>query len=74
MMKSKKKKTVYLILIIILAAAFLLQIVFEGVHEAGFYILFGFCGAWILILFAKRILAPILQRSEDYYEGGKDHD
>ena len=27
-------------------------------------------GGWLLILFAKQILAPLLQRDENYYDGG----
>lgn len=27
----------------------------------------GFIGGWILLLFAKKIIAPLLQKDEDYY-------
>jgi hypothetical protein len=30
-------------------------------------VLFGFVGAWILILFSKRLLGPLLQKDENYY-------
>ena len=40
--------------------------------QNGADIIIGFIGGWILILFAKKILAPLLQRDEDYYDGGKD--
>lgn len=36
------------------------------------YILLGFVGSWALILISKKILGPLLQRSEDYYS--KNHD
>ena len=36
----------------------------------GFDILMGFVGGWALILFAKKLLGPLLQRDEDYYDGG----
>ena len=71
-MNAKIKKRIYLILIAILAVSFFLQLVTEGIHRSGFYILFGFAGAWILILFSKRILAPLLQKSEHYYGGDQD--
>lgn len=33
-----------------------------------FWILFGFLGGCLLILFAKKILAWVVYRKEDYYE------
>lgn len=68
---SKTKKRIYIMIGIILVLSLILQLIFEGLHEPGFYIVFGFIGAWVLILFSKRILAPLLQKSEDYY-GGTD--
>lgn len=68
---SKTKKLIYIIIGIVLVFSLILKIIFEGLHEPGFYIVFGFIGAWALILFSKRILAPLLQKSEDYY-GGTD--
>jgi hypothetical protein len=35
-------------------------------------LLFGFCGAWVLILVAKKILAPLIQKDENYYGGNDD--
>jgi hypothetical protein len=32
-----------------------------------FWILFGFIGCALLIIFAKKILAPIIYKKEDYY-------
>lgn len=71
-MNKKAKKTIYMIIAMILIVSFLLQIILEGFDDAGFYAVFGFAGAWALILFAKRILAPLLQKPEDYYGGGRD--
>lgn len=35
----------------------------------------GFLGCWILIIVAKLIMAPLLQREPDYYdEGGEEDD
>jgi lipid-A-disaccharide synthase-like uncharacterized protein len=33
-----------------------------------FWILFGLLGCFILIIFAKRVIAPVLYKKEDYYE------
>lgn len=32
-----------------------------------FWILFGFIGCVVLIVFAKKMLAPIIYKKEDYY-------
>lgn len=71
---SKTKKIVYILIALILILSFVLQLLFEGLSGAGFYIIFGFAGAWVLILFSKRILAPLLQKSEDYYDGDGGND
>lgn len=34
----------------------------------GADIVIGFAGAWLLILLAKKIMAGLFQRREDYYE------
>lgn len=34
----------------------------------GADVIIGFAGAWLLILLAKKLMAPLLQRREDYYE------
>ena len=36
----------------------------------GYDIFFGFVSGWILIILAKLIMAPLLQRSENYYTRG----
>lgn len=68
---SKAKKIIYLLIGIILVLSFVLHLITEGVHNAGYYTLVGFVGAWILILLAKKILPSLIQRSDDYY-GGSD--
>lgn len=68
---SKAKKLIYILIGIVLVLSFVLHLATEGLHNAGFYTLVGFVGAWILILLAKKILPALIQRSEDY-EGGND--
>ena len=41
-------------------------------QKPGGMVLFAFVGCWILIILAKLILTPLLQRDEDYYEKGCD--
>ncbi len=43
-------------------------------ERPGAMILFAFVGCWLLILLAKLILTPLLQREENYYEEGSDDD
>ena len=43
-------------------------------ERPGGMIIFAFIGCWLLILLAKLILPPLLQRNEDYYEEGSDDD
>jgi len=43
-------------------------------ERPGGMILFAFIGCWVLILLAKRVLTPLLQRDEDYYAEGSDDD
>lgn len=76
-MTKKQKKYTYIILILILAFSLIISLITEGFHKFGYYIVLGFVGAVILIVLAKKILAPLLQRPETYYgdssEGGEDH-
>jgi len=45
----------------------------EGFLERpGGMVIFSFAGCWILIIMAKIIMTPLLQRDEDYYEKGRD--
>jgi hypothetical protein len=38
-------------------------------HLYGFFSLFGFIGCLAIIVFAKLVLGPWLQREENYYRG-----
>lgn len=73
------KKKIYILLGAVLFVALALEILFARPHYhniwnemAGADILIGFAGAWLLILLAKKIMAPLLQRREDYYEKKED--
>lgn len=67
-MSKETKKKVYIVTIAIFVAAVVLTIATSGFHhKPGYYVLFGFVGAWILILFSKRLLGPLLQKDENYY-------
>jgi hypothetical protein len=37
-------------------------------ERPGMMIVFSFVGCWVLIILAKLIMTPLLQRSENYYE------
>ncbi len=84
------KKKIYLGLVAFLLLMVVIEILFAHPHYhmpwneiPGADILLGFCGAWLLILLAKIIMAKLLQRNENYYEehseidgnggGGNDH-
>ena len=41
-------------------------------QKPGGMVIFSFVGCWILIILAKLIMTPLLQRDEDYYEKGCD--
>jgi hypothetical protein len=76
-MKSLNKKKIYIIIAIVVAASVVVEALFAHPHghnfwhtTPGFDIVMGFVGGWVLILFAKQLLGPLLQRDEDYYDGG----
>ncbi len=48
----------------------------EFLMKPGGMIVFSFAGCWVLIIMAKLIMTPLLQRDEDYYEkkAGDGHD
>ena len=71
----------------VMAMCFVLGMVFFGIAWAaeaydmnsqellmlpGGMIAFSFVGCWVLIILAKLILTPLLQREEDYYQKGND--
>ena len=73
------KKKVYILAIIAMAAATIVEALFAEPHHhnlwdvtPGFDILFGLVGCAALIILAKIIVAPLIQKDEDYYEGGED--
>lgn len=76
------KKTLYKIVVTIAVVAAVLEFFLAQPHyhewwntTPGFNLLFGFAGSWLLILVAKVIMTPLLQRPEDYYDdGGDDND
>lgn len=71
---------VWVVLGLILAGSVLLEVLFVTPHSAaiwdtlpGFDSLFGLAGALVLILIAKGILGPLLQKPIDHYtQGGED--
>jgi len=78
-MKKLTKKNIYIGILVVLVLSIIIEVLFAHPHGheiwhtlPGADIIIGFIGGWILILFAKKLLAPLLQRDEDYYDGGKD--
>lgn len=76
-MQSLNKKKIYIIIAIVVAVSVVLEVLMAHPHGhnfwhtmPGFDIIMGFVGGWALILFAKKLLGPLLQRDEDYYDGG----
>ncbi len=74
-------KTVYLLVAAVLLLCVLGELMGVHLHGAewwplpiGYNIFFGFVGAWVLIILAKMIMAPLLQRDEDYYDRGGEKD
>jgi hypothetical protein len=44
----------------------------EWLEKPFMMLIFGFIGCWVLIILAKLIMTPLLQRDEDYYRKGDD--
>lgn len=44
---------------------------FPWSHSYGFFALYGLLGSLAIIVVAKYVLAPWLQRAEDYYAKGR---
>ena len=68
------KKTIYIIIGIAVALSLVVEILFAHPHGHAIWdtipgadIVIAFVGCWALILFSKKILAPLVQRDEDYY-------
>lgn len=79
------KKKVYIVAIVTIVLATIVEALFAHPHHhnlwdvvPGFDILFGLVGCGVLIIVAKKIVGPILERKEDYYEsddeGGEGND
>ena len=69
------RKKVYIILAAIMALMVVIEVLWAHPHHhmiwntvPGFDLIIGFAGAWFLIILAKKIMANVLQREEDYYE------
>lgn len=72
--EKKRNKCIGTFLVVALASllAALIGGVYDGeahtfLERPGGMILFAFVGCWLLIIVAKLILTPLLQRDEDYY-------
>ncbi|MGN0941021.1 MAG: hypothetical protein ACI4OA_04875 [Selenomonadaceae bacterium] len=81
LISEKSKRYKFIIGSFVLALAFLAISFACGVYtnpaheilERPFAIfIFGFIGCWVLIILAKIIMTPLLQRDEDYYQKGDD--
>lgn len=73
------KKKIYMIIAVAVVLALVVEFLFAHPHVyfwwhalPGFDIGFGLLGAILLIFVAKGIVGPLLQRKEDYYDGGED--
>ena len=73
------KKTIYIIIGVAVALSLVVEILFAHPHGHAIWdavpgadIVIAFVGCWALILFSKKILAPLVQREEDYYDKEDD--
>lgn len=73
------KKTIYTIIAAAVAVSLVIEILFAHPHGHAIWdtvpgadIVIAFVGCWALILFSKKILAPLVQRDEDYYDKEDD--
>ncbi|MBQ0067486.1 MAG: hypothetical protein KBS60_04845 [Phascolarctobacterium sp.] len=80
-MMGLTKKQIYYITGAILLISMALELCGVHLHAPhwwplpfGYNVLFGFVGGWLLIIVSKMIMAPLLQRPEDYYDekGGEE--
>lgn len=76
-MEKKTKRIVYIIVCAVCAISVVLEILFAHPHGdevwhtvPGADVIIAFVGGWALMLFATKILAPLLERREDYWEKG----
>ena len=73
------KKKLYIIIAVVMVLSLAAEMAGVHLHQHwplpfGYDIFFGFCGCWFLIIMAKMIMAPLLQRPEDYYDNGGEDD
>lgn len=75
------KKQTYLVALVVLVLSCVGELFGVHLHAPawwplpfGYNIAFGFVGCWALIILAKLIMAPLLQRDEKYYEDRGDLD
>ena len=73
------KKIIYIIIGVAVALSLVVEILFAHPHGHAIWdtvpgadIVIAFVGCWALILFSKKILAPLVQREEDYYDKEDD--
>lgn len=75
------KKQIYLAAIAVLIVAAGAELCGVHLHSPkwwplpfGYDIFFGFVSCWVLIILAKIIMMPLLQRDETYYENRGEDD
>ena len=73
------KKNIYSVIVAAVAVSLVVEILFAHPHGHAIWdtipgadIVIAFVGCWALILFSKKILAPLVQREEDYYDKEDD--
>ena len=71
------KKKVYLLAALAMITATVVLFAHPHHHNwwdtlPGFDVLFGVLGCAVLIIAAIKIVGPLIQKREDYYEGGED--
>ena len=79
-MKNISKKAAYIIIICVCLLIAAAEGFFTHAHGPqwrafpGASLVIAFVGGWALILLSKKLLGPILQRNNDYYDekGGED--
>ena len=74
-MTKKTKKMTYIIIAVVVGLSIIIEIAFAHPHGheiwhtmPGADAVIAFVGGWILIIFAKKLLGPVIQRDEDYYD------
>lgn len=75
------KKTTYILVALVMAASLVGEVASVHMHQPhwwplpfGYNLAFGFVGCWVLIIMAKMLMMPLLQRDEDYYDRGDNNE